>query len=149
MERGNKDRILNMIKEIEDKNSDIEKFLSNLSILSRNETLKEIMNTIIEKNNVLQEIEGSQEPHLHSGVKEDINEKQNMVFSYVSKIQENPTKKIIYLREFLENFHSISITDKDVILNSLKDEKDYEKLKKKNDKSYRYLYIVFDLLLII
>ncbi|MHA2007301.1 MAG: hypothetical protein ACXABO_14735 [Promethearchaeota archaeon] len=130
MEKGKKDKILNMIKDIENKNSDIEKYLSSLSILSRNEMLKEIMKTIIEKNKVLQEIEDSQEPHLHTGVKEEINEKQNIVSGYVSKIQENPAKKIIYLREFLE-YLSISNQDKDVILNSLKDEIDNEILKKK------------------
>ena len=47
MERGNKDEILNMIQEIEKKNSEIDKYLSKLSILSRNETLKNIMNNII------------------------------------------------------------------------------------------------------
>lgn len=131
MEREKKDKILNMIKEIENKNSNIEEYISNLSILSRNETLKEIMSNILETNNVLQEIEGSQEPHLHSGAKEAMNRIQNMVIGYVSKIQENPTKKIIYLREFLDNFQSISNTDKDVILKSLKDEINNEKLKNK------------------
>jgi hypothetical protein len=131
MEKGNKQKILNMIKEIEDKNSNFEQFLSDLPILSRNEMLKEIMNNIIETNKVLQEIEDSQESHVHSEEMKDINEKQNIFIGYISKIQENPTKKIIYLREFLDNFPSISSADKDVILNSLKDEESTETLKKK------------------
>ncbi len=131
MERGNKDEILNMIKEIEKKNSEIEKYLSRLSILSRNETLKNIMNNIIESNSILQEIEKSKGKHLHTEVKEQVNALQYLVDNFISKIQEKPTKKIIYLREFLENFPSISSNDKDVIINSLKDEKNKDKLREK------------------
>ena len=131
MERGNKDEILNMIKEIEKKNSEIEKYLSRLSILSRNETLKNIMNNIIESNSILQEIEKSKGEHLHTEVKEQTNALQNLVDNFISKIQEKPTKKITYLREFLENFPSISSNDKDVIINSLKDEKNKDKLREK------------------
>ncbi len=52
-----------------------------------------------------------------------------MVESFLLKIQENPAKKIIYLREFLDNFKSISNKDKDVIINSLQDEENVDKLK--------------------
>ena len=131
MERGKKDKILELIREIEKKNSEIEKYISGLSVLTRNESLKEIMNNIIEKNNVLMEIEGFKGPHLHSGIKETTNLLQEMVESFVIKIQENPAKKIIYLREFLDNFNSISNRDKEVILNSLQDEKNKDKLKEK------------------
>ena len=131
MERGNKDEILNMIKEIEKKNSEIEKYLSSLSILSRNETLKNIMDNIIKSNSILQEIEKSKGEHLHTEVKEQVNALQNLVENFISKIQEKPTKKIIYLREFLENFPSISNNDKDVIINSLKDEKNKDKMREK------------------
>jgi hypothetical protein len=131
MEREKMDKILDMIKDIENKNSEIENYISSLSVLSRNETLKEIMNDIIDKNSVLQEIEKSKGDHLHGGLKEQVNKLENMVESYILKIQENPTKKIIYLREFLENFISISSSDKDVIINSLKDENDENKLKEK------------------
>ena len=129
MERGKKDKILKLIGEIEQKNSEIEKYISSLSVLTRNESLKEIMNNIIEKNKVLLEIEGSKGPHLHSGIKESTNLLQKMVESFLLKIQENPAKKIIYLREFLDNFKSISNKDKDVIINSLQDEENVDKLK--------------------
>ncbi len=129
MERGKKDKILELIREIEQKNSEIEKYVSSLSVSTRNESLKEIMNNIIEKNKVLLEIEGSKGPHLHSGIKESTNLLQKMVESFLLKIQENPAKKIIYLREFLDNFKSISNKDKDVIINSLQDEENVDKLK--------------------
>ena len=131
MEEGEKEKILNMIKDIEKKKNDIENQISNLSILSRNETLKEIMTGIINNNEVLKEIEKSKGKHEHSGAKEQPSILQNLVNGYISKIQGNPTKKIIYLREFLENFPSISNNDKDVIINSLKDEKNDDKLKEK------------------
>ncbi|MHA1933015.1 MAG: hypothetical protein ACW96X_10765 [Promethearchaeota archaeon] len=131
MERGNKDKILRMIDEIEKKNSDIEKYISGLSILTRNESLKVIMNDIIEKNDILQEIEGSKRPHLHTVINDKTNVLREIVNNCVFKIQENPTKKIIYLREFLDNFKSISKNDREVIINSLQDEKNKEKLKEK------------------
>ncbi len=131
MEREKKDKILELIREIEDKNSEIENYISGLSVLTRNESLKEIMNSIIEKNNVLMKMDGSKGPFLHSGTKEATNLSQEMIDSCVFKIQENPAKKIIYLREFLDKFKSISNKDKEVILNSLQDEKNVDKLKEK------------------
>lgn len=131
MEKGNKDEILNMINDIEKKNSEIEKYLSTLSILSRKETLKDIISKIIENNSILQEIEKSKGDHLHSGAKEQVNKLQDLVENFITKIQDKPTKKIIYLREFLENFPSISNKDKEVIIKSLKDEKNKDKLKEK------------------
>ncbi len=131
MERGKKDKILELIRVIEKKNLEIEKYISGLSVLTRNESLKEIMNNIIEKNKILMEINGSKGPHLHSGIKKTTNLLQEMVESFVIKIQKNPAKKIIYLREFLDNFKSISNMDKEVILNSLQDEKNKDKLKEK------------------
>ncbi len=131
MERGNKDKILSLIDEIEKNNSEIIGYISSLSILTRNESLKEIMNDIIEKNQILQEIEGSKRPHLHPVINEKSNLLRQMVNNFFVKIQENPTKKIIYLREFLDSFKSISKNDKEVILNSLQNEKNNEKLKEK------------------
>jgi hypothetical protein len=131
MKRGNKDEILNMIQEIEKKKTELEEYLSKLLILSRNDTLKNIMKNIIKSNSILQEIEQYKGEHLRREVKEPTNALQNLVENYISKIQETPTKKIIYLREFLENFPSISNNDKDVIINSLKDEKNKDKLREK------------------
>ena len=131
MERGNKDKILRMIEEIDTKNSGIKRYISSLSILTRNESLKEIMNDIIEKNKILQEIEGFKRPHLHTVVNEKTNLLPEIVNNSFVKIQENPAKKIIYLREFLDNFKSISKNDKEVILNSLQNEKNKDELKEK------------------
>ena len=131
MEKENKDKILGLIHDLEIKNSETEKYISNLRILSRNETLKDIMNDILETNTVLQEIEKSKGDHSHAIERDKNNTLKALVENSLSKINENPTKKIIYLREFLDNFESISSNDKDVILNSLQDEKDKDKLREK------------------
>jgi hypothetical protein len=89
------------------------------------------MSKIIENNSILQEIEKTKGDHLHTGAKEQVNKLQDLVETYITKIQDKPTKKIIFLREFLENFPSISNNDKDVIIKSLKDEKNKDKLKEK------------------
>ena len=125
-----KKEILDFIREIENRNIELEKYLSGLSISSRNETLKDIMKDILENNEVLKEIEKSKGNHLHIAERKKDNMLENIVESYTSKILENPTKKIIYLREFLNHFQTINDSDKDVILNSLKDEND-EKLSQK------------------
>ncbi|KKK46269.1 hypothetical protein LCGC14_0693480 [marine sediment metagenome] len=125
-----KNQILDFIKEIENRNIELENYLSDLSISSRNATLKDIMKDILENNEVLRQIEKSKGIHLHTAEREKSSTLENMVESYTAKIIENPTKKIIYLREFLNNFRTINDSDKDVILNSLKDEND-EKLSQK------------------
>ena len=50
MEEGKLNSILSMIKGIERKNLEFEKFLSNLKILSRNKMLREISFNIIKNN---------------------------------------------------------------------------------------------------
>ncbi|MFW9900158.1 MAG: hypothetical protein ACFFDY_02580 [Candidatus Thorarchaeota archaeon] len=128
MESDIKEKILQMINAIEKKKLEIDEYISNLSIHTRNDMLKEISQHIISNNHLLQEILGTEEKIV-------INEKQetlsfdHLVNGYIGKIQQNPYKKVIFLREFLDLFKDrISEKDKDVILQSLKDEKDNEKL---------------------
>jgi len=131
MEKGNKDRILDFIREIKDKNFEMEEYLSSLPILSREDMLKEIARKIIENNKVLQEIVGSKEKILSGEVKEKIHTIEERIDSVISNIQENEIKKVIYLREFIDTFQEISDNDKNVIIQSLKDEEDINLLKEK------------------
>ena len=129
MERGNKEKIIEMIKAIENKNSEMEEYISNLSILSRNDMLKKIMQDIIINNSILQELIGTETQIISS---EEIEKKSSdyIIESYIMKIKKDPHKKVIFLREFLELFQDrISEKDKEVILKSLKDEKNEEKLR--------------------
>jgi len=131
MEKGNKDRILDFIREIKDKNSKMEEYLSSLPILSREDMLKEIARKIIENNKVLHEIIGSKEKILSGDAKEKIHTIEERIDSVISNIQENEIKKVIYLREFIDTFQEISDNDKNVIIQSLKDEEDINLLKEK------------------
>ena len=129
MERGNKEKILEMIKAIENKNSEMEEYISNLSILSRNDMLKKITQDIINNNSLLQELIGT-EMYIISSEETEKNSSSYIIEGYINKIQKNPYKKVIFLREFLGLFQEqISEMDKDVILKSLKDEKNEEKLR--------------------
>lgn len=131
MGSGNKEKILEIIKEIENKNSEMKEFLSSLSILPRNDMLKEITRDIINNNPVIQELLGTEE-QIISKEKEEKASIDYIIERYFNKIQKYPYKKIIFLREFLELFQArIAEKDKDVILNSLKDEKNDEKLKER------------------
>ncbi|MFX0141902.1 MAG: hypothetical protein ACFFDN_50160 [Candidatus Hodarchaeota archaeon] len=128
MERGNKEKILEMIKAIEAKNSEMEEFISNLSILSRNDMLKEITLDIINNNSLLQELIGA-EDKIISTEKTEKSSFEYVIEGFINKIQQDPHKRVIFLREFLELFQDrISEKDKDVILKTLKDIEDDEKL---------------------
>jgi len=141
MGSGNKEKILKIIEEVENKNSEIEEYISNLKILPRIEMLKEITRDIISKNSVIQELLGS-EGHFISKESEGETSVDYIIEGYYEKIQSAPNKKIIFLREYLELFQDrISDSDKDVILNSLKDEKNEEKLKER----MKFLAITFEL----
>jgi len=131
MERGNKEKILEMIKAIETKNSEMEDYISNLSILTRNDMLKEITRDIINNNSLLQELIGT-EDKIISTEKTEKSSFDYVIEGFINKIQKEPYKKVIFFREFLELFQNrISEKDKEVILKSLKDEKNDEKLRER------------------
>jgi hypothetical protein len=93
--------------------------------------LKEISRDIITKNIVIQELLGH-EGQITSKEKEEELSVDQIIEGYYEKIQTYPNKKIIFLREYLQLFQDrITDNDKDVILNSLKDEKNEEKLKER------------------
>ena len=132
MEKANLEKIRSMIKGIEKKNTEFQQYLSNVKILSRNNILKEISYDIIKNNKLFQKLQvGSNGTYV---IKQEIKKTSNYNFieEIISKIQNNPTKKIIFLREFLNKIEGISENDKDVILQSLSNEKiETEELKEK------------------
>ncbi|MFX1436118.1 MAG: hypothetical protein ACFFAA_02775 [Promethearchaeota archaeon] len=131
MGSGNKEKILEIIKQIENKNEEMKEYLSSIKILPRKQMLKEINRDIINNSSVIQELLGTEEKII-SKEKEDKISMNYIIEGYFNKIQESPHKKIIFLKEFLELFKDkISEKDKDVILNELKDEKNYVQLKER------------------
>ena len=132
MEKGNLDKILSKIKGIEKKNIEFQKLISTLEIPSRNNMLKEISNDIIKNNKLFKELQVE-----ITGIivaKEEIENisNYNLIEEIVLKIQNIPSKKIIFLREFINKMEDISENDKGVLLQSLNDEKiEIEELKEK------------------
>jgi hypothetical protein len=119
MEKENRklDKVLSMIKGIETKNLEFEDYISDLNILSRTNLLKEISVDIIRNSELFQEVAKDEQKNiLPTDFVEDI----------ILKIKKDPAKKIIFLREFLDNFKDISQNDKNVILQSLKEKDDGE-----------------------
>ena len=131
MERENILKTLSLIEDFEQKNVMIDEILSNLPISSRNELLQEITRDIIEQNSIIKE---------HGFAKENTCDPESsnhenssidlLIDNLVSNIQKNPSKKVLFLRLFLERFRDISDQDKNVIIQSIKDE-DSKGLKEK------------------
>ncbi|MBY9002625.1 MAG: hypothetical protein KGD73_01515 [Candidatus Lokiarchaeota archaeon] len=127
MDKEQAKEALSLIKEIENKQSEIETYLSNLNISSRDEMVKELINEIIRNNSLFKELDITQEILNESKSSES---KETIIDLLISNIQNNLSKKIVYLRLFLDRFHEISDQDKNVILQSIKNEKN-EDLKEK------------------
>ena len=125
-EIGKLGKVLSMIKGIERKNLEFEKYISNLNIYSRTNLLKEISFNIIKNSKLFQELNVDfKNVQVAKEKKEEILT-NNFIEVTILKIRNNPMKKIIFLREFLDNLEDISQNDKDVILQSLKDKDDEE-----------------------
>ncbi len=131
MERENILKTLSLIEDFEQKNVEIDEILSNLPILSRIELLQEITRDIIEQNSIINEHgfvkENLCDPELSNQENSSIN---LLIDNLISTIQKNPSKKVLYLRLFLDKFQDISDQDKNVVIQSIKDE-DSEGLKEK------------------
>ncbi len=122
MERGNFKIIFQIIESIEEKNSQLEVLLKNMPLSSRNKMLKEIVRDVVANNELIKQLGVPTETmYTEKSITESLIE--NVVDEIVINIQQNESKKVIYLREFLGYFQEISETDKSVILQSLKDEK--------------------------
>ncbi|NVM16610.1 MAG: hypothetical protein HWN80_02770 [Candidatus Lokiarchaeota archaeon] len=123
MEREIVDKALSILKDIEEKNLKIEEVLSDMSISSRNDLLRDITRDIIEKNNLIKE-HGLSNEFVCEPLSSDpeVVSINSLLESLVSKVEKNPSKKVIYLRLFLDRFHDISDQDKKVIIQSVKEE---------------------------
>jgi len=129
MEKDKLDETLSIIKSIDKKKFEIEKNLSELPILSRKEMLIDITNDIINQHKLLHE-EGFLKENVYTSEPGEIDSISIILESLISDIKKTPSKKIIYLRLFLDRFHEISEQDKNVIIQSIKDENP-EELKEK------------------
>jgi len=123
MKREIVDKALSILKDIEEKNVKIEELLSNMSISTRNDLLRDITRDIIEKNNLIKEY-GLSNEFICEPLSSDpeVISINSLLDNLVSNIEINPSKKVIYLRLFLDRFHDIADQDKQVIIQSVKNE---------------------------
>ena len=107
-----------------------EKITSNLPIPSRSELLQEISRNIIEQNRIIKEHGIDRENYYDpESSKQEVSSIDLLVDNLISDIQKHPSKKVVYLRLFLDKFQDISDEDKNTIIQSFKDE-DFSFLKK-------------------
>ena len=131
MERENLSKALSLIEDLERKNEEIDEILSNLPLTSRSELLQEITRDIIEQNSIIKEHGINKENICDPEASDQENLSINLVIdNLISNIQKNPSKKVFFLRLFLERFREISDQDKNVVIQSIKDE-DPKELKEK------------------
>jgi hypothetical protein len=123
MEREIVDKALSLLKDIGEKNLKIEDLLSEMSISSRNDLLRDITRDIIEKNKLIKE-HGLSNEFVCAPISSDpeVISINSLLDNLVSNIEKIPSKKVIYLRLFLDRFHDISDQDKNVIIQSVKEE---------------------------
>ena len=123
MERENVNKTLSLINDIETVNTEIESILSDIQIPSRTDLLKEIVLDVIEENYYIKEhglskdifCETDADPSKPDSI-------ESILDNLIQNIHKYPSKKVIYLRLFLDRFHDISEQDKNVIIQSVKDE---------------------------
>jgi hypothetical protein len=123
MKRENFDQIINLISTAEKSNEEINLLISNLTIPTRNELLKEITSQIIRRNPFLNDVKILNE--LSTAIEPEVTEPdsiESLLDNLILNIQNNPFKKVIFLKLFLDRFHEISEQDKNVIIQSVKDE---------------------------
>lgn len=126
MEKEHLDKLISMIKSIEKKNSEFERYLSNLNVISRNNMIKELISDIIRNNQFFQSIKlKDEEIYFKKGELKNISS-EKYIEELIIKIQDEPSKKTIILKEFLNQLDGISDSDLIVLLKSLKDKNDEE-----------------------
>ncbi|MHA1294284.1 MAG: hypothetical protein ACTSQJ_16670 [Promethearchaeota archaeon] len=128
MDIENIDKILSIIQIIKKKQEEIEKYISEIPHLTRENVIQEILQHIIKNNIIFTEIYSDYIKLDRISPEKKFIKVDNIIDNIILKIKEKPSKKIILINKFLENFREISDNDKNVILDSLKD-KDIEHIR--------------------
>lgn len=123
MKREIVEKTLSLLKDINEKNLKIEELLSDMAISSRNDLLRDISRNIIENNPLIKEHGFPSDIACNSLTSDPNAISVNLLLdNLISNIEKNPSKKVIYLRAFLDKFRDISDQDKKVIIQSVKEE---------------------------
>ncbi|MEJ2249343.1 MAG: hypothetical protein P8Y70_00630 [Candidatus Lokiarchaeota archaeon] len=119
MEKDKVDKFFSLIRTIDRKNVELNKYLKGLAIQSRNSLLKDIHNDIVNKNEFFHNINVTPK-EIYPDDNEDKQFIDDIIEITISNIEKNPAKRIFYLKKFLDKFEDISENDKNVIIQSLK-----------------------------
>jgi len=112
--------VISKIENIEKKYLELENFLSNLSVPSRDSILEEIHKDIIRKHTVFRNIRTGKAKICGDKMENQSSKILNLIQNTIENIKMNPVKKVLYLRKFLDKFIDISDSDKNVVIKSLK-----------------------------
>jgi hypothetical protein len=111
-------KVLSKIEKLHKDTSELKNFISELPILSREDLLEQIQEDILMKNIIYQE-ESLFKKKYKDKTKKKISFTQNLIDKTIADINQNPVKKVFFLRKFIDKFSDISESDKNVVLKSL------------------------------
>jgi hypothetical protein len=120
MERKEYEEVLLKIQEIKSNTRDLQQNLSDLSIISREELIGNIYNDIIVKHHPIFKERDITDTKGHPKREEALPSDEEFVNNIISNLKSEPAKKVIYLKQFLDNLSDISDSDRKVVLKSLK-----------------------------
>ena len=130
MERKKYEKVLLKIQEIKSNTSDLKQNLSELSIISREELIGQIYNDIIVKHHPIFKERDITDTKGHPKREEALPSDEEFINTIISNLKNHPAKKVIYLKQFLDNLSDISDSDRKVVLKSL-ESTEIDELKKK------------------
>ncbi len=122
MDKTNNEIWKEFLSKIDNLNNNIlelEKLISEMSILSREELIKKIHEDLLLKNIIFKN-EGILQKDLYKDKAEkQYSIPQLLINKTILDIRNTPVKKVFFLRKFLNKFSDISESDKTVLLNDL------------------------------
>ncbi len=117
------DKVISLITNNKITNDNINNLISTLDVPTRNDMLKDITSQLLHSNQYLSDFGTSNELILDTDkVTIEPNSIESLFDNLIINIQKNPIKKVIFLKLFLDRFHEITEQDKNVIIQSVKDE---------------------------
>jgi len=114
-------KALSLINDLENKKKELDRYLSEISLSSRADLLKEITKDILDNNIPLQEMGYAKEKIVTDELDDEPHKIMSIIENLIANIKSNPSMKIIYIKLFLDRFHEISDQDKNAILQDVKD----------------------------
>lgn len=110
---------ISKIRDIERKISDLDSILSGVSIFNRSELIQEIYQDIIVNDKFLQTLEKG--PIQAVKAHKELKPEDSFDFDSLNEVVNDPAKKLVKIKSYLEKFSDISENDKNAIIQTLVD----------------------------